>query len=93
MARTLTMRSQRSLDKNKLQAALHDATSAMEMTPDDTGTQLTLADVHMAMGKHELAAEEYQRVLDVKPLDKHAKLGLERARAPKKPPPKKKKGR
>jgi serine/threonine protein kinase len=83
LARTLTLRSQRSLGNRKLQAALADATAALEMAPEDTGTQLTLADVHLAMGKHELAAEEYQRVLDVKPLDKRAKLGLLKASAPK----------
>jgi eukaryotic-like serine/threonine-protein kinase len=94
LARTLTMRAQRSLGKNKLQAALADATAALEMAPEDTGTQLTLADVHLAMGKRELAAEEYQRVLDVKPQDLRAKLGLQRASAPKpKPGLKKKKGR
>jgi hypothetical protein len=93
LARTLTMRSQRSMEKNKLQAALHDATKALEMAPDETSTQLTVADVHLAMGKNELAAEEYQRVLDVKPMDKHAKIGLQRATAPKRPVGKKKKGR
>ena len=85
---------QRSLGKGKLQAALADATAALEMAPEDTNIQLTLADVHMAMGKHELAAEEYQRVLDVKPADKRAKLGLQKAAAPPKTKPgaKKKKG-
>ena len=39
------------------------------------------------MGKRELAAEEYQRVLDGKPADKRAKLGLQRARRPPKPKP------
>ena len=94
LARTLTLRSQRSLGKNKLQAALADATAALEMTPDDNSSQLTVADVHLAMGKHELAAEEYQRVLDVKPQDKRARLGLQRSTAPKvKAGGKKKKGR
>jgi tetratricopeptide (TPR) repeat protein len=98
LARTLQLRSQRSLERNKLQAALADATAALEMAPEDTVTQNTLADVHFAQGKRELAAEEYQRVLDVKPMDKHAKLGLARSAAPKakpapqKAPPKKKKG-
>jgi tetratricopeptide (TPR) repeat protein len=99
LARTLVLRSQRSLGKNKNQAALADATAAMELEPDDANTQLQLADVHLAMGKHELAAEEYQRVLDVKPMDKRAKLGLAKASAPPtakgkaKPIPKKRKAR
>jgi serine/threonine protein kinase len=96
LARALTMRSQRSLGAKKLQAALADAQAALELGPDDTNTLLQLADVHMAMGKHELAAEEYQRVLDVKPLDKRAKAGLLRATAPmaaKAKPPKKKRAR
>ena len=93
LARVLTLRAQRSLGKNKLQAALADATAALEYAPEDTGIQLTLGDVHLAMGKRELAAEEFQRVLDVKPADVRAKLGLQRATAPKKAPPKKRKGR
>jgi len=94
LSRTLSLRSQRSLGKGKLQAALADATAALEMAPENTNIQLTLADVHMAMGKHELAAEEYQRVLNVKPADKRAKLGLQKAAAPPKTKPgaKKKKG-
>ena len=86
LARALTLRAQRSLGRNKLQAALADATAALEYAPEDTGIQLTLGDVHLAMGKRELAAEEYQRVLDVKPQDVRAKLGLVRATAPKKAP-------
>ncbi|MCA1664782.1 MAG: protein kinase [Myxococcales bacterium] len=93
LARALTLRAQRSLGKNKLQAALADATAALEYAPEDTAIQLTLGDVHLAMGKRELAAEEYQRVLDVKPKDVRAKLGLARTTAPKKAPPKKRKGR
>jgi len=93
LARTLTLRAQRSLGKNKFQAALSDANAALEYAPEETSIQNTLGDVHLAMGKRELAAEEYQRVLDVKPADPHAKLGLQRATAPKKAPPKKRKGR
>ncbi|HEX8952337.1 MAG TPA: hypothetical protein VF945_10860, partial [Polyangia bacterium] len=94
LARALTLRAQRSLGKNKLQAALADATAALEFAPEDTNIQLTLGDTHLAMGKRELAAEEYQRVLDVKPADIRAKLGLARATAPKvKPGIKKRKGR
>ncbi|HEX6835483.1 MAG TPA: protein kinase, partial [Polyangia bacterium] len=93
LARALTLRAQRSLGKNKFQAALADATAALEFAPEDTNIQLTLGDAHLAMGKRELAAEEYQRVLDVKPQDVRATLGLARATAPKKAPPKKRKGR
>jgi tetratricopeptide (TPR) repeat protein len=93
LARTLGLRALRSLDKNRFAAAVADATAALEITPDDTGTQLTLADVHLAMGKHELAAEEYQRVLDVKPADKRALGGLARANAAKQKPIKKKRAR
>ena len=93
LARALTLRAQRSLGRNKFQAALADATAALEFAPEDTNIQLTLGDVHLAMGKRELAAEEFQRVLDVKPQDARAKLGLQRATAPKKAPPKKRKGR
>ena len=46
------------------------------------------------MGKHELASEEYQRVLDVKPADKRAKAGLQKAATAKTTKPtKKKRGR
>jgi len=94
LARALTLRAQRSLGKSKLQAALADATAALEFAPEDTSIQVTLGDVHLAMGKRELAAEEYQRVLDVKPQDPRAKLGLSRATGSKKgPPSKKRKGR
>jgi tetratricopeptide (TPR) repeat protein len=93
LARALTLRAQRSLGKNKLQAALADATAALEYAPEETNIQNTLGDVHLAMGKRELAAEEFQRVLDVKPADVHAKLGLVRATAPTKKPIKKRKGR
>jgi tetratricopeptide (TPR) repeat protein len=95
LARALTLRAQRSLGKNKLQAALADATAALEYAPEDTNIQLTLGDVHLAMGKRELAAEEYQRVLDVKPADVRARLGLGKATAVKPKPGagKKKKGR
>jgi len=93
LARALTLRAQRSLGKNKLQAALADANAALEFAPEDTNIQITLGDVHLAMGKRELAAEEFQRVLDVKPQDVRAKLGLARATAPKKAPPKRRKGR
>jgi tetratricopeptide (TPR) repeat protein len=93
LARTLTMRSQRALGAKKQQAALADAQAALELAPDDTNTAMQLADVHLAMGKHELAAEEYQRVLDVKPLDKRAKAGLLRAAAPKAKVVKKRRGR
>jgi tetratricopeptide (TPR) repeat protein len=83
LARTLTLRSQRSLGARRFQAAIADANTALELAPEDTNIQLTLADVHLAMGKQELAAEEYQRVLDVKPRDLHARMGLQRANAPK----------
>jgi len=93
LARALTLRAQRSLGKGKMQAALADATAALEYAPEDTNIQIALGDVHLAMGKRELAAEEYQRVLDVKPADVRAKLGLARATAPKQKPGKKRKGR
>jgi tetratricopeptide (TPR) repeat protein len=100
LARTLTLRSQRSLGARRLSSALADAQAALELAPDDSITQLQLADVHMGLGKQELAAEEYQRVLDVKPTDKRAKAGLAKATAapsaaPTKAnkPPKKKRGR
>src|SRR6202012_4923230 len=84
LARALTLPSQRALRGKKQQAALGAAQAALELAPDDTNTAMQLADVHLAMGKHELAAEEYQRVLDVKPMDKRAKLGLQKAAAPQK---------
>src|SRR5262249_3019389 len=94
LARALTLRAQRSLDKNKFVAALKAANAALEYAPEETAIQNTLGDIHLQMGKRELAAEEYQRVLDVKPADPHAKLGLTRATAPaKKAPLKKRKGR
>ena len=93
LARALTLRAQRSLGKNKLQAAQADATAALEYAPEDTAIQLTLGDVHLSMGKRELAAAEYQRVLDIKPQDVHAKLGLARATAKKPKTVKRRRGR
>jgi len=68
-----------------------DATAALEIDADDAAARLVLADSYLALGKHELAAEEYQRVLEARPADKRAKRGLivaQAAKAPPKPPPK-----
>jgi serine/threonine-protein kinase len=93
-ARTLRMRAERDVGQRKLQAALNDVTASLELEPDDNAARLVLADTYLGLGKHELAAEEYQRILDGKPADKRAARGLQIALAAKnKPQPKKKKGR
>ena len=93
LSRELRMRAERLLGKRKAQAALTDVTAALELVPDDSSSRMVLADVYLGLGKHELAAEEYQRILDGKPSDKRAMHGLAMANAAnnvKKPPPKKK---
>jgi serine/threonine protein kinase len=93
LARALRLRAEAFLGKKKLQAALTDVNAALELEPDDTQARITLADVLLAQGKPNEAADEYQRILDGKPADKRAKRGLLQATAAKaKPVPKKKKG-
>jgi tetratricopeptide (TPR) repeat protein len=90
LTRTLRTRAMRLLERKKAQAALTDATQALELEPDDALTRLVLADAYLALGKHEQAADEYERVLEDRPTSKHAKSGLAAARQPK-PTPKRKK--
>jgi tetratricopeptide (TPR) repeat protein len=89
LERSLRLRAVRLLGLRKPQAAMADATAALEIDADDAPARLVLADSYLTMGKHELAAEEYQRVLEARPADKRAKKGLLLAQAAKlKPPPK-----
>jgi tetratricopeptide (TPR) repeat protein len=96
LERALRLRAEKLLERRKAAAAMNDASSALELVPDDANARMVLAEAYLAMGKHELAAEEYQRLLDDKPADKRARRGLDAAKAagagkPIKPPPKKKK--
>jgi hypothetical protein len=55
-------------------------------------SRVVLADILLAQGKPQEAADEYQRILDGRPMDKRARRGLLMANAAKtKPVPKKKK--
>lgn len=92
-ARALRMRAERFVGARKLQAALTDVTASLELEPDDNAARLVLADTYLGLGKHELAAEEYQRILDGKPADKRAARGLQLALAAKNKGAHKKKGR
>jgi serine/threonine-protein kinase len=79
LARTLQVRAERSLERRRFAAALADANQALEIQPEDAAARLVLADTYLAMGKREIAGEEYKRVLDLRPGDKHAQRGLKEA--------------
>ncbi|HZS37228.1 MAG TPA: protein kinase [Polyangia bacterium] len=79
LARALRLRAERLLERKKATAALTDITSSLDLQPDDTASRLVLADIYLALGKHEMAADEYQRILDDKPSDKRARKGLQYA--------------
>jgi tetratricopeptide (TPR) repeat protein len=87
LERALRVRAARMLERRKPQAAMTDATAALEIDPDDAAARLVLADSYLALGKSELALEEYQRVLEVQPANKRAKRGLLLAQAAKAPKP------
>jgi tetratricopeptide (TPR) repeat protein len=92
LARTLATRAERSVERRRFSAAVTDANQALEILPDDVMARLALADSYLALGKREQSSEEYKRVLELRPTNKRAKIGLQLAMAPapKKPPPKKK---
>jgi serine/threonine-protein kinase len=87
LERALRVRASRLLERRKPQAAMTDATAALEIEADDAAARLILADSYLALGKPELSAEEYQRVLEARPNDKRAKRGLLLAQAAKAPKP------
>src|SRR5204862_416041 len=62
-----------------------DRTEALEIDAHAAAARLVLADSYLALGKSELATEEYQRVLEARPADKRAKRGLAAAAAAKAP--------
>jgi len=80
-ARALRLRAEQRLAKKKVAGALADVTAALELTPDDTPTRVLLAEIYLAKGQPEQAADEYQRILDGKPSDKRARKGLLAANA------------
>jgi tetratricopeptide (TPR) repeat protein len=83
LERSLRVRAARLLERKKAQAAMTDATAALEIDADDAAARLVLADSYLALGKTELATEEYQRVLEARPADKRAKRGILAAEAAK----------
>jgi tetratricopeptide (TPR) repeat protein len=96
LARTLAVRADRSLEKRRYTASIADANQALEILPDDVMARTALAESFLALGKREQAAEEFGRVLELRPADKRAKAGRAAAMAPPpkkpaKPGPKKKK--
>jgi tetratricopeptide (TPR) repeat protein len=92
-ARARRLRAERLLERRRLQAAFNDINASLELDPDNTFARVVLADILLAQGKPQEAADEYQRILDGKPADKRARRGLLMANAAKaKPAPKKKKG-
>jgi serine/threonine protein kinase len=92
-ARARRLRAERLLERHRLQAAFNDINASLELDPDNTFARVVLADILLAQGKPQEAADEYQRILDGKPADKRARRGLLMANAAKaKPAPKKKKG-
>ena len=89
LGRTLALRADRSLARRKYAAAIADATSALELQPDDALARTVRAESLYLTGKHEQAIEEYRQVLEQRPTDKRAKKGLALATSagPKKPKP------
>lgn len=81
LAHTLNLRAATSLEKRRLAAALADANESLALLPDDPYARRVLADTLLAMGRHDAAAAEYQRVLERHPDDKRARSGLKAARA------------
>ena len=57
----------------------------VEILPDDVASRIVRGEAYLATAKRELAAEEFKRVLELRPADKRAKLGLAASMAP---PPK-----
>jgi cytochrome c-type biogenesis protein CcmH/NrfG len=90
LARALRMRAEHMLEKRKVAAAFTDVNASLELDPDDTNARIVLADILLAQGKPQEAADEYQRILDGKPADKRARRGLLAANAAKVKPVKKK---
>jgi tetratricopeptide (TPR) repeat protein len=91
LARTLAVRADRSLERRRYAAAINDANQALEILPDDVMARMALAEAYLATGKRELAAEEFKRILELRPADKRAKAGLQASlSAPPKRPIKKK---
>ncbi len=90
LARALRMRAEHLLANRKAAAAMTDVNASLELEPDDTTARIVLADILLAQGKHQEAADEYQRILDGKPTDKRARRGLLAASAAKNKPIKKK---
>ncbi len=86
LARTLAVRADLSLEKHRYTAAVADANQALELSPDSVMAHLVLAEAHLATGKREVAAEDFRRVLEMRPGNVRAKKGLAIAMAP---PPKK----
>jgi eukaryotic-like serine/threonine-protein kinase len=79
LARALRLRAEKLLERRKATAALADITTSLDLAPDELASRLVLADAYLALGKHEMAADEYQRILDDKPSDKRARKGLQYA--------------
>ena len=82
LARTLALRGDRSLERKRYVAAATDATSALEILPDDVLARDVLGDADLAQGKREQAVAEYKHVLELRPADKRARRGLGTAIAP-----------
>ncbi|MEO6954829.1 MAG: tetratricopeptide repeat protein, partial [Polyangia bacterium] len=76
LGRTLALRADRSLSRRKYTAAIADATSALELQPDDALARTVRAESLYLTGKREQAIEEYRQVLEQRPTDKRARKGL-----------------
>ena len=76
LARSLSLRAEHLLSKRKVQAALVDVNTAIEINPDLTAARVTRAEIYLSRGQAVEAADEYQRILDGKPADKRAQKGL-----------------
>ena len=82
LGRTLALRADRSLSRRKYTSAIADATSALELEPDDALARTVRAESYYLTGKREQATEEYRQVLEQRPADKRARKGLALAMTP-----------
>jgi hypothetical protein len=90
LSNVLTLRAGQLLEHRKASQALTYVNRALELNPEGLSTRMVLADVYLALGKNEAAADEYQRILSDRPTNLRARRGLQAAQTPKPPPPRKK---
>jgi tetratricopeptide (TPR) repeat protein len=89
LSRVLAFRALGLTEKRKWPAAIVDADRAVSLDPDNWRAHLARADIYGGQGKTSAAAEEYRKVLELKPDEKRARKALAATAAPTKKPKKK----